>query len=166
MVDMEALGRSLASRNDVLAAWLFGSHARGDAGPLSDIDVAVLLDEAACPDLFRARLTIIGELTGTLGTDDVDVVVLNETPLALNYRVLRDGVLVYRRDQQFVIDFTWRTVTAYLDFKPFLDRYERTLLERAARGELRHGYNPHRGALERHRRLRERLGAAAEADVR
>lgn len=166
MVDIEALGRSLASRNDVLVAWLFGSHARGDAGPLSDIDVAVLLDEAACRDLFRSRLTIIGELTAVLGTDDVDVVVLNETPLALNYRVLRDGVLVHCRDQQSVIDFTWRTVTRYLDFKPFLERYERTLLERAARGELRHGYNPHRGALERHRRLRERLGAASEADVR
>ena len=165
-VDTEALGRYVASRNDVLVAWLFGSHARGDAGPLSDVDVAVLLDEAVCRDLFHAQLTIIGELTGVLGTDEIDVVVLNETPLVLTYRVLRDGVLVYCRDRQAMIDFTWRTATAHLDFKPFLERYERTLLERAARGELRRGYNPHRGALERHRRLRERLGAAADTDLR
>jgi uncharacterized protein len=166
VVDLEALDRYFASRDDVLAAWVFGSHARGDAGPLSDVDVAVLLDERACQDLFRARLRIIAELTGVLGTNDVDVIVLNETPLTLNYRVMRDGVLAHCRDRQAMVDFKWRTVSEYLDFKPFLERYERILLERAARGELRHGYNPHRGALDPHRRLRECPGATTDADVR
>jgi len=166
VVDQGVLGRYFAARDDVLVAWLFGSHARGQAGPLSDVDVAVLLDERADRDLFRARLKLIADLTGVLGTNDVDVAVLNETPLALNYRVLRDGVLPYCRDRRRRVDFTWRTVSAYLDFRPFLERYERTLLERAARGELRHGHNPHPDPLERYRRIRERLRGAAKPELR
>jgi predicted nucleotidyltransferase len=57
-----SLAQALASWPAVRAAWLFGSIATGDAGPLSDVDVAVLgceklsLDERAglAADLGRA----------------------------------------------------------------------------------------------------------------
>jgi len=39
-------------RLGVRHAALFGSAARGDAGPDSDIDIAIDLDEDAVPDLF------------------------------------------------------------------------------------------------------------------
>jgi uncharacterized protein len=39
-------------RRGVRHAALFGSVARGDAGPESDIDIAIDLDEEAVPDLF------------------------------------------------------------------------------------------------------------------
>jgi hypothetical protein len=35
-----------------------------------------------------------------------------------------------------------RTVNAYLDFKPVIERHERAILARAQRGELLHGHNP------------------------
>ena len=58
-----------------------------------------------------------------------------------------------------------RYVSEYLDFKPVIERHERAILERARKGELLHGYNPHRGALERYRQLRERLEGTATSDV-
>lgn len=84
--------------------------------------------------------------------------ILNQAPpLALRYHVLRDVVLLYCRAPNIRVEFTARTVSAYLDFKPVIEQHERAILERARKGELLHGYNPHRGALERYRRLRERF---------
>jgi len=160
------LERYFASFDDVVTAYLFGSYARRQAGPLSDVDVAVLLtgapDSQHCLD---RRLEIIGGLMELLHVNDVDVVILNQVPLALRYRVLRDGVLLYCRDQQARIEFTARTVSEYLDFKPILQRHERAILERARKGELLRGYNPYRGTLERYRQLRERLEGTATPDV-
>jgi predicted nucleotidyltransferase len=157
-IPMPEIEQYFASLDGVQLAYLFGSHARGEAGPLSDIDIAVLL-RAPCTrqEAFDLRLKIIGGLVRVLGTDDVDVIVLNEAPLALQYRVLRDGRVIYCRDRQAMIEHRARTMSYYLDFKPFLDRHEAAILDRARRGELLHGYNPHRGALERYRRLRERF---------
>jgi len=40
------------NRQGVVHAALFGSAARGDAGPTSDIDILIELDEGAVADLF------------------------------------------------------------------------------------------------------------------
>jgi len=156
----------MAVLDEVVLGYLFGSHARGQAGPLSDIDIAVLLaDTVTEASAFEQRLTLMDEISHRLRTNAVDVVVLNHAPLALAYRVLRDGVLIYCRDELKRIEFTARTVNMYLDFEPFLKRQERAILERARKGELLNGHNPHRGALERYRRLRERLKGPAEPDL-
>ena len=42
----------------VVAAYLFGSVARLEAGPLSDLDVAVLFDTATAPDARVAAAEI------------------------------------------------------------------------------------------------------------
>ena len=106
-----------ATLEGVAAVLLFGSHARGQAGPLSDVDVAVLIDASVPHATYPGtRLKLMGDLAEQLGHDDVDVVVLNEAPLALAYRVLRDGVLVYCRDRDHSVQFKARTVSQYLDF--------------------------------------------------
>ena len=164
-VDLERLKDYFERLEDVSFAYLFGSYARGQAGPLSDIDVAVHLkgssDKSRC---YERRLTLIGDLMGVLETNEVDVVILNETPPALNYRVFRDGVLLACQDRQTRIEFQARTVSEYLDFLPIIERHGRAILEAARKGKLFNGYDPHRGSLERHRRLRESLKAKAEPE--
>jgi len=151
----------------VTFAYLFGSQARGQSGPLSDIDLAVLLaDTVQNADTFETRLMLMAEVSHQLRTDSIDVLILNQAPLALAYRVLRDGILVYCRDEAKRIKFTARTVSMYLDFKPIAERREHAILERACKGELLYGYNPHHGALERYRQLRERLKGPATPELR
>jgi len=69
------------------AVWLFGSRARGDAAPTSDIDLAV-----ACP---RATPAQWHEILGIVEDADVllpiDCVRLDEAPEALRSRVMREG---------------------------------------------------------------------------
>jgi predicted nucleotidyltransferase len=156
-----------AAYDDVCLAVLYGSHARRTAGPLSDVDVAVLLERPVDPALyFERRLDLIGRLMQALNTNEVDVVILNQAPLALQYRVVRDGVVLYARHHDHLIEFMAQTVSRYLDFKPVIERHERAILARARQGDLLNGYNPHRGALERYRQLRERTQGTADPDVR
>ena len=59
----DALAQYFAALDGVVLAYLFGSHARGQAWARSDVDVAVLLegrpDDARCLDV---RLEVIGGL--------------------------------------------------------------------------------------------------------
>lgn len=154
----------LAAQPDILLAYLFGSYARGEANALSDIDVGLLLSEGmSAQERFERRLTIGLDLQRSFQRNDVDVVILNDAPLALAYRVLRDGQLLGCRDEDVRIQYSATIVSRYLDFKPFIERHHQAILERAQRGELMDGHNPYRGALERYRQGRERLGNRARS---
>jgi predicted nucleotidyltransferase len=123
----DGVAAGLGAQPDVAVAYLFGSRARGTARPGSDWDVAVLLDEPA--DLGRRAL----ELQAALG-DAVDPVILNQAPVALAYRVLRDGVVLCCRDDRARIAHWVRTVDRYLDSAPL-----RRALDDGLRHRLREG---------------------------
>ena len=128
IVSLESLGRS---HHPICALYLFGSQATGKQGPLSDVDVAVLLDEkkASPKRFFRFRLDLIAAATGVCRRPDVDVVILNEATPVLKYEVVRAGRLVYERDRPARIEFEARAVQHYLDLEPFY-RVSRTYLKR------------------------------------
>ena len=96
------------SRSDVAAVYLFGSTARDAARPGSDVDVAVLFDAPPPPTLSGPRLVIEGDLERALGAP-VDLVVLNDAPVDLRARVLRDGALLIDRNRSARIAFEVRT---------------------------------------------------------
>jgi len=60
---------------EVIFAYLFGGLARGDRCLMSDVDIAVFLADARRADKVKAEL--LGKLSGLLGTDEIDLVVLN-----------------------------------------------------------------------------------------
>jgi predicted nucleotidyltransferase len=160
------LEQYFALLDGVVLAYLFGSHARGRAWAHSDVDVAVLLDGYPDADrCFEMRLEIIGGLMELFHTDDVDVLILNQAPPALRYAVLRDGIVLFCRDRQAMIEFRLRALNEYLDFKPILKRHARAILDKARKGKLLSGYNPYRGTLERHRESRERTAGTLPPDV-
>ena len=59
-----------------------------------------------------------------LGTDDVDIVVLNEAPILLYHRVLRDGVRLLSRDLRATTERTGQALSRYFDFLPQLDKMD------------------------------------------
>ena len=119
----------LASSRGIAAAYLFGSVARGETGPGSDIDVAVLYTDAPPSTVHSPPVALEGELERLLGRR-VEVVVLNTAPVDLVHRVLRDGKLLFEGDRSARIAFEVKTRNEYFDLLPFLRRYRR--LERAA----------------------------------
>jgi len=118
------------SRADIAAVYLFGSTARGTARADSDVDVAVLFHSPPPRTLGGPRLSIEGELERTLGAP-VDLVVLNDAPVDLRIRVLRDGRLLVDGDPSARIAFEVRTRSEAFDLEPVLTRY-RAARERPA----------------------------------
>ncbi len=107
----------------LVAAYLFGSRARGDARASSDVDVAILLGEA--PVSFESwPFELAGELEQELGLR-VDVVVLNGAPSDLVHRVLRDGELLVDNDRSARIRFEVRSRNDYFDMLPIRNAYRR-----------------------------------------
>jgi predicted nucleotidyltransferase len=94
---------------EVRFALLFGSHARGAAGPCSDLDVAVYAGPALSPkERFTVRLEVASRLQG-LG--ETDVVILNDAPAFLGHRALQ-GQLVLVRDRAEYVRYFVRTLAA------------------------------------------------------
>lgn len=95
---LDRVRRALEGAPQVLEAYVFGSVARGDAQPHSDVDVAVYLSPDAPLPSFGHAAELTSLLMKALGRNDVDVVVLNQAPPLLYHRVLRDGERVLSRD--------------------------------------------------------------------
>ncbi len=139
-IDLDALRAYFERQDDVRFALLFGSQARGTAGPLSDVDVAVMLPVELDPDArFRRRLGLMVDLSRVLETDDVDVAILNDVPIMLGYRIFRDGILLGCRDRRAFVRVKATTVVEYLDFLPLAERNTKTFFHRAARGVFPRG---------------------------
>ena len=105
----------------LVAAYLFGSHARGEATASSDIDLALWLAEAPT-SLDGLHLDVAADLERDLGVR-VDLVVLNGAPSDLVHRVLRDGVLLVDRDRSARIKLEVRARNDYFDLLPMRTAY-------------------------------------------
>jgi len=117
-------------------AYLFGSAARGELTTLSDIDVAVYLDESlSSEEKFKLQLDLIGELASALKTDKVDLVVMNDAPLLLSYNIIKYGKLV-KSDGRTKVRVESSILSRYLDMKYFFDRHTKLGIERMAKKGL------------------------------
>jgi uncharacterized protein len=120
---------------DVVAAYLFGSQARGEAGPLSDVDLAVWLDDHPEPGRRLSRqLALSADAASLLGTDEVELVVLNGAPPLLAQRVIRDGKLLAERSAPARVRLETEAIIRYLDTIPLREELGRGLARRLAEG--------------------------------
>lgn len=120
----DRLRELLAGRDDLAAAWLFGSRARGTARESSDVDLAVLLCDDPPETLEGLLLDLQDDLAGALGRP-VDLVVMNRAPADLVHRILRDGELLIERDRSRRVRFEVARRAEYFDLLPILERYRR-----------------------------------------
>jgi uncharacterized protein len=110
---------------DVLAVLLFGSHARGTAAPGSDRDVCLVLTVAPRPDLEATEKRL-----QYLALGDLDVVVFQQLPLYIRSRILREGRVLFARDEDALYAVAVRTAKAFEGFR----HIHRAYLDAVARG--------------------------------
>lgn len=124
-----------ARRYPIQFAYLFGSHARGQALPFSDIDVGVHLAE---PD-HAARLAmykpLLGDLMDVLGTTDVDLAYVNDADPALSYNIIA-GARVYSSDEGARSRIEADILAQYFDEAESAETYFRLLDERILAGKM------------------------------
>lgn len=125
-VDVERAVRDAAATapDEVLSVYLYGSHARGEATPRSDVDVGVLFRESPPRTLGGVAPGLEGLIERAVGVP-VEVVVMNTAPSDLVHRILRDGILLLDRDRSARLRFEVQSRNEYFDLAPLRRLYRR-----------------------------------------
>jgi predicted nucleotidyltransferase len=112
----------------IASAYLFGSQVSGKRGPMSDVDIAILLKDNAPKgrDLIHKMDYLAYRIEGALKAKEVDLIEINRQGLIFVHNVLKTGRLIYDADPDFRIRFVTRVISDYCDFEPtlrFMDNY-------------------------------------------
>ncbi|MCS6844020.1 MAG: nucleotidyltransferase domain-containing protein [Caldilineales bacterium] len=118
----------------VRLVYLFGSQVSGTTGPLSDVDLAVLLTEDAPVAQCRAHLEHL--FSTALDGQRVDLVILNRAPIELAYAVIAQGKLLYQCSLAERVEYEATVMSLYGDYLPFLEAQRQDILK-GARHERR-----------------------------
>ncbi|MBI2354474.1 MAG: nucleotidyltransferase domain-containing protein [Deltaproteobacteria bacterium] len=125
MIKRNKLPEGIAERLDLLKpllerdqrvvfAYLFGGLASGVQRPLSDVDIAVYLDN--CRHKAEVKLELIGTVSDALGTDEIDLLILNDAPVSLAGRILKNRRLLVDRLPFLRHAFESRVMREFFDF--------------------------------------------------
>jgi predicted nucleotidyltransferase len=121
-----AMRNALDSRSDVLLALLFGSFARGQARPDSDIDVAVLGNKL---DLL-ALAADLGHVTKR----EVHIVNLADAGYPLLRALLRDSVVLHQGEPGAAAAWRARAILDTETDRPWFERMRDAYFRRLAAG--------------------------------
>jgi uncharacterized protein YutE (UPF0331/DUF86 family) len=132
LFEKQAQIHSLFQRSPVDAAYLQGTASgRKIAGSFSELDVALLLlDKVKTNEFFDFQLYFMSELSKTLETQGLDVVILNQASLLQRAEVIRTWSMFYQRDAKRRVQWEARAVMDYLEFQKYDDVQSKALAER------------------------------------
>ena len=118
----EMLKDSLSRHAEIRLAFLFGSVAAGRETPSSDLDIAVLFQDAPSTE----QLHSIGDELESKTGKEVDLVVLNDASPIIRMQVLKNGILLINHGTTYE-EFFARTVSEYDDLKTSRREIERNI---------------------------------------
>jgi predicted nucleotidyltransferase len=116
----------LATLPEAWAVYVYGSFARGEDWPDSDLDIAVLLPpEQRIPDLLK----LIGDISKHIHRD-ADVVDLRRVGDVLRREVLESGRTLFESDPEKVLTWEASAMSQYAHYREevrgILDDFRRT----------------------------------------
>ena len=121
---------------EVAAAYLYGSYARGDARPDSDIDLAVLVtDKSKYTGFGIVQVVFAADLTKVVGIK-VEVNDLDSCRVDFSHRVLTEGRLLVSNNEDARVNFEEKIIKNYFDLQPILNEYYSNLSDIARKGEI------------------------------
>ena len=122
-------------RDEIAAVYLFGSFGTEFEQPQSDMDFGVVFSR---PVTLAEELELDGALSLHVGHDRIDLVNLNRAPIALQFRALHEGELVYEGDYVKHSNFIEYVIKTYPDYAVkyavFTRDYEQALKEEYGHG--------------------------------
>lgn len=139
----EVLTSNLKKENDIIFAYLFGSYAKEKPWKESDIDVAVYLKEDFYKNglerkefFFNRQLELIEVISEAVKMNQVDLVILNQAPCTLSYFVIKEGILLFSRNEADRIKFEVKVIKEYLDYSYYLKKYFKAMSKRIREGRF------------------------------
>lgn len=115
---LEALLAMAREDPEILGILLFGSTARQEENPKSDLDLCLVLLPRKYDNfsLSHKRLAYMKHF-------DLDIHVFQQLPLYIRHRVLKDGRVLFSRDEDLLYTLAFQTARAFELFKPIYREY-------------------------------------------
>lgn len=126
------LGEAFQKR-PVRLAYLFGSLARDNMSPLSDIDIAVFMDPDSYDGLGNYS-QIYDDACRIFNADNIGLLVLNDAPPRVRFRAVQEGILIYAVDPTARAGFEERVIAEYQDTAPLGEEQWHYLRQRIQEG--------------------------------
>jgi len=127
MIDIEKIKTLLKDYPYIASAYLFGSLASGRTGPMSDVDIAILLKEPYPKGRYLIhQIDYLSFRIEEVLNKEVDVVEMNRQGLIFQHNILKTGKLIYDANPAFSANYVSRLISAYCDFEPtvrFIKRF-------------------------------------------
>lgn len=105
----------LTGEENIVFAYLFGGLAKGDVKPFSDIDFAAYLRHT--DHLGEYKFELFDRLTRVIGTNELDLVILNSAPITLTGRVLQTRQVLVDKEPSFRHAYESLILREFFDFK-------------------------------------------------
>ena len=123
----------LDKQGTVLLSYLFGSVASQSEGKLSDVDLAIYLDKTLnLKERFNSELRLRSGIGDILETDKIDLVVMNDAPLSLNFEIIKANHPIFIKDHDVKVDFEQYIISRYLDRQFYDQRWADELIKKTA----------------------------------
>ncbi len=133
---LETISGYLKGRDDIVAAYLFGSTVKNRERESSDLDLAILFKEGMeIYRRFQAKLQIANELEEKV-MKKVDVVDVRSADQYFVHQIMKNKILVFEGDLHERVAFEVRHRKHYFDFMPFYKEYHRQSHKRLMEREV------------------------------
>ncbi len=116
----------LEAQPEISFAYIHGSFLGQET--FGDIDLAVYLSPVPEGSGIYYELALESALEEAIRYP-MDLRILNYSPLSFKFSVLRNGTLIFERDEDLRVAFQEHTLSMYYDFAPLRLRYLKEALE-------------------------------------
>ncbi len=125
----------LFNETPVQFAYVYGSVAKDEIHPFSDLDVAVFAEGLNRKMSFDLEMSLSLALDALLDHAIAsEIRIINHLPLTIQGEIITTGILIYCRNDAKRVDFETNLRMVYFDFLPTIRKYYRTYLDNSVKG--------------------------------
>ncbi|SRR3989344_4757667 len=117
---LENIIKEISKLKYVSCIFLFGSQVNGKPRKDSDIDIAVLAKNASEKEILK----ILG-----YSNEKIDISIFSRLPVIIQFRILKEGKIIFCRDEKHLRDIKVEVFRKYLDYSYFINRFYKRVIE-------------------------------------
>ncbi|MHA1231582.1 MAG: nucleotidyltransferase domain-containing protein [Candidatus Helarchaeota archaeon] len=122
--------KTISKFDRIILCYIFGSVLKRDN--YNDIDIGIVLKNIETPYYDWKYTSQVGlELESSINFSKIiDIKDLNHCPIYFQFNVIKNGELIYYKDEKTRIKYETKIINLYLDYKEMYNWFQTQILER------------------------------------